>query len=334
MSYPDHVPAPYAAQAQACALALSALERPLLAAHVNLDGDALGSLSACGNMLKNLGKEFALYASTGIPEYLRFLTLPGPVYTTLDSLPFEPQSLIYLDCSDPGRLGPELASHLRDLPSINIDHHICDHGLGTLMNFINPTAAATSQLVAYVAMKMGQPLTAALADSITLGLMTDTGGFCHGNTTADVFGLCAILANNGCSFTDIREKLLHNWSVGRLRLWGALLCRVKFDCHRQVAICVVSIEDLRHFHCAMEDLEGLVEWLRRVREVRVAALLKDEGDICKFSLRSQGPMDVRAIAVALGGGGHLNAAGGTLRMRAPEAMRKLLDAIRQQLGSC
>lgn len=332
MSSNNFIPDAYRQGAVEAARAISELDLTLVAAHINLDGDALGSLAACGWMLKCLKREYALYSSTGIPAYLSFLDLPGKVYTSLPDVPFEPQSLIILDCSDALRPGTELANVLGELPSVNIDHHLTDRGLGTLCNFVDSSAAATSQLMAYVAAIIGLPLKGELAKAIALGLITDTGGFCHGNTSADVFALCALLARNGCKIARLREKLDNNWKPGRLRLWGFLLERMQLEMSGKIAICGVSLEDLERFHCAPEDLEGLVEWFRKVRGVEVSALVRQQSqNMCKFSLRSAGETDVRAMAMEVGGGGHRNAAGGTIENSLAGAMSALIKIIRKHL---
>ena len=105
---------------------LRGLDRVLVAAHVNPDGDALGSMSALGWLLKDMGKEFVLYSPSGVPDYLSFLPLPCTLLTSLERLPFEPQALVLLDCGEPHRLGDDLATALEgrfaETAIINIDN--------------------------------------------------------------------------------------------------------------------------------------------------------------------------------------------------------------------
>lgn len=330
----NHIPPSFEKGAKQAAKAISEFDQVLIAAHVNMDGDALGSVAACGYIMKRLGRQFALYSSTGVPRNMNFMHLPGHVHTSLDQLPFAPQSAIFLDCSEAHRLGGELQEVYKSWPSVNIDHHPVDHGLGSVDNYIDSSAASTSQLVAYVALSMGMYLHGSLADSIALGLMTDTGGFCHGNTTADVFALCALLMRNGCGMSNIREQLQNNWCTERLRLWGKMFQRMRLEDDGAIALCWIEQKDLKEFDCGVEDLEGLVEWLRKIRGVRVAAIVREEsGDRCKFSLRSYGDTDVRAIAGSLGGGGHHNAAGGTINMDLHDGVEVLIAAIKSYLNA-
>lgn len=326
------IPSQYLAGAENSARALETLQDVLVAAHINMDGDALGSLGAVGYILQKLGKRFALYSSTGLSEHFQFLALPGKVYGSLGEIPFEPRAAVYLDCGEWGRLGEEIAQMARKFPSVNIDHHLGGNGIGSEANFVAPEAAATAQLVAYVASALGIKLEGDLARCVALGLMTDTGGFCHGNTTADVFALCATLAYNGCNLPELREQLQNNWTLGRIHLWGHIFSEVKLVDGGQIAMGKVCMQAFQKFHCVREDIEGCVEWMRRIRGVKVAVLLKeDEEELCKFSLRSWGEVDVRNIAASLGGGGHRNAAGGLLKMSCSEAEYVLIETIKKFL---
>lgn len=334
----DAVPEKWRGDALRVAEAVRGLDHVLIAAHVNLDGDALGSMAAAGWVLKALGRRFTLYSPTGQPATLAFLPLPARLHTSLAHLPFAPESALLLDCDTPGRLGRELADCVADFASVNIDHHLGGPGMGTVANWVTPEAAATAQLMACVALALGLPLTGELADAIALGLITDTGGFCHGNTTADVFELCALLSRGGCRIAELREQLDSGWSMGRLHLWSRLLGRVRLACDERVAICPVFREDLRECHASREEMEGLVDWFRRIKGVRVAALLREEGreegeESCKFSLRSRGWVDVRVMAQALGGGGHRNAAGGTIDLPMAAAEGVLLETVGAALAA-
>lgn len=330
----DAVPEKWRGDALRVAGAVRGMDRVLIAAHVNLDGDALGSMAAAGYLLGALGRKFALYSPTGLPDTLAFLPLPGKVHTSLAQLPFTPESALFLDCDEAHRLGAELAPRAGDLPSVNIDHHLGGPGMGSIANWVDPGAAATAELMLCLALALEQPLTGPLADSVALGLITDTGGFCHGNTDAEVFELCALLARGGCRIAHLREQLDSGWRMGRLRLWSRLLGRVRLACDERVAICPVFQEDLQECHASREEMEGMVDWFRRIRGVRVAALLREEGpESCKFSLRSRGGVDVRAMAMALGGGGHRNAAGGSIDLPMAAAEAVLLETVGAALAA-
>lgn len=324
----DLIPEAWREPAARMAAALRQMDRVVVAGHVNPDGDALGSVAATGCLLRGLGKEFVLYSKSGVPPYLHFLPLPGCMHDSLQRLPFRPAAAVLLDCGEPHRLGDELEKALPPLDSVNIDHHLGGNGMGSRDNWIEPQAAATAQLVAYVAISAGLPLQGPLGQAVALGLVTDTGGFSHGNTSAAVLHLAAHLVEGGCDLAQLRRQLENNWSMGKMRLWARLMERMQLFSDGMLAFCSVRLDDLQSCSATKEDLEGFVEQMRRLAGVRAAALLREDAPgIHKFSLRSFGETDVRAAAAALGGGGHRNAAGGTLRLEAAQAAETLVKAV-------
>lgn len=324
----DLIPEAWREPAARMAAALRTLDRVIIAGHVNPDGDALGSVAALGCLLRSLGKECVLYSKSGVPPYLTFLPLPGSMHDNLQRLPFRPAAAVLLDCGEPHRLGDELEKALPSLTSVNIDHHLGSEGMGSLANWIEPQAAATAQLTAYVAISAGLTLDGMLGQALALGLVTDTGGFAHGNTSAAVLHLAAHLVERGCDIALLRQQLENGWSMGRMRLWARLMERIQLLANGTLAFCAVRLDDLQSCGATKEDLEGFVEQMRRLAGVRAAALLREDAPGShKFSLRSFGETDVRAVAAALGGGGHRNAAGGTLRMDAAQAAETLAGAV-------
>lgn len=335
MSLNESIPPIFAEGARRTALATEGPDFFVVCAHTRPDGDAAGSLAAAAHILKNLDKRFFLYSATGLPHTLEFFPMPAKICRSLGDAPFEPRCMLALDCSEASRLDREMSGLLQaGIDCINIDHHLGSPGLGNLGNWIEPAAAATAQLMAYLALSAGSALVGNLAESVALGLVTDTGGFCHGNTSADVFSLCALLERGGCSIPELREQLSSGMSLDSFHLWGSLMLRTRLEDEGRVAFCVARRADFIKCGCGREDLEGFVERMRSIAHARVAAFLCEErGKVCKFSLRSHGNVDVRSIAASLGGGGHFNAAGGTLEMPPDEAEKILLEAISRGLSA-
>lgn len=302
----------------------------VVAAHGSPDGDAIGATGAMAYLLKQLGKHVALYNATGIPEYLEWVPLPGRVHTKPSQLPFRPGLIVALDCGDVWRLGRELNAVFADYPSICIDHHLSNPLFASLGNWVDPSMAATGQMVAAVADAAKIPLTGELAQCIYLSLVSDTGSFTHGNTSAAVFELAARLVAGGLDAAAIREKLDNQWSLAKIRLWGKLMQELHIECDGEVALCSVTLDEIASFGAVREDLEGFAEQMRRIKGVRVAVLIRqDPGNRCKLSMRSSGKDDVRTVAAQFGGGGHLNAAGATIdNGNMQEVVRQTLEAVR------
>ena len=299
----------------------------LVAAHASPDGDAVGATIAMGLLLRALGKRFALYNASGLPERYRGLSTPPAFYASRAALPFRPKLVVTVDCGDPARLGPELAAALPALPSVNLDHHPDNPHYGSLANWVEPSFAAAGQLVAEIASVAGVALTGELAEALYFSLLSDTGAFAYDNTTAREFRLAAELVDNGLSPARARELLNAPWSLRKSRLWGFLFSGLTPYFDGRLLLATVRLEDFAAFGASSEDLEGLVECLRRHEGVLVAAVLHEEiPGFCKLSLRSFGSTDVRAAAARLGGGGHMHAAGATLHEPLEKALPRVLEA--------
>ena len=117
----------------------------------------------------------------------------------------------------------------------------------SLGNWVDPGMAATGQMVAAVADAAGVPLTGELAQCVYLSLVSDTGSFPHGNTSAAVFTLAARLVANGLDAAAMREKLDNQWSMPKTKLWGKLMQTLSLECDGTVAVCPVTMEEIGSF---------------------------------------------------------------------------------------
>lgn len=313
-------------------------DRILVAAHANPDGDAVGASAALGWALRSLDKNVLLYNSTGFPDYLAWLRLPGPVLTRVDQLPCPPDLIVALDSGDAARLGEDLRPLLDTVPSVNIDHHPGNPGYGSLFNWVDPAMSATGEMAGLLAEALGVPLHGALGEAVYVALVSDTGSFAYGNTTPEALRLAARLMEAGLNVAELRARLDNTWSEGRLRLWGRLMQDARLEDEGRLAAVLVPQALLDEYGAKKEDLEGFVEQLRRLRGVRVALVLREAGPgpdgkpVSKASLRSSGPDDVRAVAAQFGGGGHKNAAGATLPLSPDKAYAVMLPYIRHVWG--
>ncbi|MBQ7456463.1 MAG: DHH family phosphoesterase [Desulfovibrio sp.] len=309
------IPERYRAKADELAQAFANLPKQpiVVAGHVNLDGDALGAMVACAYVAEQVGAQPFLYAVNGIPDFLAFFSQPYPLLTAKDGQRLQPAAAILVDLGDFSRIGGSFQDEVKELPILNIDHHE-GTGIGTLATWVEPRACACCELVAYVGITRGLSLSGLFGEALALGLVTDTGGFAHTNTSAEAFALAHLLTQAGVSIPLLREKLANNVRHERMYLWAHLVPKVVFSSEGALALCPVALEDLAVCGAKKEDLEGFVEYILRLQGVAVACVVREDAPTsCKYSLRSR-RADVCAVAQSLNGGGHKNAAGGTLSM--------------------
>jgi len=304
----------------------------LVVSHLSPDGDAIGSTGAVGLVLQSLGKSYTLMNVDRPPgKYVPLLA--GQAITVYSESPpaRKFRTVISVDCADGARIGE--ARHCFDdgAQLLNIDHHPTNEGYGTLQ-LLKPTAAATVQIIYDLAETLGVAWTKPLANSIYGGLLTDTGGFRYSSTTPEVMAIAERMLRHGAEGATLAEQLLEKMSFPQVMLLKEALATLSFTEDRKVAWVSVSRELLSSVGAADEDTEGLVNIPRNIEGVEVGILFKEKepGEV-KVSLRSAGRVDVAALAKSLGGGGHVRAAGLTVRGTVQEAERLVVEAVSRKL---
>lgn len=302
-----------------------------VASHLNPDGDAIGSLVGMGYILKALGKEFRLFCEGGMPERFLWLNSPAPIES---QAPAHWNSwAIVLDCGEKNRLGETIGSALDPSRTVVIDHHVSNPGFG-IINWVDPAKSSVGDMVAMIADAFEIPITGDLARALYLAIASDTGFFTYGNTRPETLEIVARMIRNGLNPGPLNAAIQNHWSMNRLHLQGFVLRHAKLLLDGRVGLLTVPADLLNKTKTTSVDCEGLVNLVGRVKGVRIAALLRDDkpGRV-KFSLRSVGQTDVQVIAQKFGGGGHKNAAGGSLSTTLEEAETILVSAIQAYLES-
>ncbi|WP_425425184.1 DHH family phosphoesterase [Thermus oshimai] len=299
---------------------LKALEGPIyIATHVDPDGDAIGSSLGLYRALKALGKEAYWVAEP--PRFLRFLAKEEEYADPVDKLP-PGATLVALDAADPSRVvGAPVEGFV-----INIDHHGTNPRFGQLA-VVEPTKAATAQMVKELIDLLGVPWTEELATPVLTGIVTDTGNFRFANTTPEVLRVAAELLSYGVRLSEITDRLQYRPPVYYQGL-GAVLSTLRLH-FGGLLVTAHLPEDV---DIPEEDSDGFVGVIRYVEGSLVAVYLRRKGEGIKVSIRSRGGVSAQNIALKLGGGGHVPAAGATLEgLGLEEAYERVLEAVAEEL---
>jgi phosphoesterase RecJ-like protein len=303
---------------------LQRARRPLVIGHIAPDGDAIGSLLGLGWAMKEMGKWPTLACADPVPESLQFLPGAGEIVSQRKG---DEDLIVALDSSDLLRLGSLYDEALfAQLPVINIDHHITNVRFGS-EHMIEPTAVATAQIVYRLLRRLGWPISPWSAACLLTGLITDTRSFRTPNTDAEALRTAVALIEAGAPLSEINEHLEHNLSLGMIVLWGQVLSRAQM---RDGIIWVeVSRELQRECGASGSDAAGLVSFIAGAREARIAVVLTEKADgRVEVGIRSVPGVDVSAVALGLGGGGHRQAAGCTL----PGPLEAARETVLARLG--
>jgi bifunctional oligoribonuclease and PAP phosphatase NrnA len=279
----------------------------MFASHVKPDGDTLGAGLALGLALKAMGKRVGYFQQDPVPRNLRFLPDAQAVSREIPTdLPAD-TLWVFCDMSDSSRAGEYLPQIARE-NMLNIDHHLGNSRFGAL-NYIVETEASTGACVLRLLRAMGAEITPDIATSILTTIMTDTGAFMHTNTTAEVLRMSAEMIELGADKPLITEEIFANKRFAATRLLGMALERAKLEDDGRYCWTYVDEAMLAACDADGEDTEEIVQHLRAVEGVEVAALFKDYEGAVRVSLRSSGRINVQAAASSLGGGGHFMASG-------------------------
>ena len=281
-----------------------------LACHVSPDGDALGSMLGLFHVLRADGRDALASFPTPFLVAPHYRELPGlDLLTPPEDFPREPDVMVTFDCGSLGRLGDlePAAKAAREL--VVIDHHISNDRYGTI-NAIDPEAAASGSLVHRIIRELGLPLNRDAAVCLYAALVCDTGRFQYETTTPAVFGMARELVQHDVPVTRLSRTLFEEHRFAYLKLLADALASAQLVPQRRFVWTVVTQADLRKHDVQIEEVEGLIDILRRTMEAEVTCVVKEESDgTVRVSLRSLGDVDVSKIAAVEGGGGHRFAAG-------------------------
>ncbi len=297
--------------------------------HENPDGDALGAALGIGLLVEALGGRATVAASDGVPLLYRFL--PGVDAVRTDPQPGVAYDLVVLcDCGDISRAGEILgrnAALFAATPQLTIDHHASNDADGDLA-WIDPSAAATCEMVALLATRLGVPLDAsggALATVLMAGVVMDTATFAHPNATPRTLQVAAALVEAGAPLSEISTRLYRTKPDAQLALFGRVLARLESHADGLVISSALELADLAATGAESEHSEGIIDLLAQSATAEVALLLKEKDDATRLSVRTKpGGVDATVLCATWGGGGHARAAGASLALPLAEARAAIL----------
>jgi phosphoesterase RecJ-like protein len=296
--------------------------RFVLTSHARPDGDAVGSALACCQILRAMGKEAEVVLSDAVPRIYQSLPSADKVVQA-ERINGEYDAAIILECDSIQR------TRLEGLDKqfvINIDHHLSGRPFGNV-NWIDPTAVATAEMIYRVAREAGVAVSPEIATCLYTGVLTDTGSFVFEGTNERTFALARELVLAGADPARCARNVYFGHSTAKMRLLGAALSHLERE--GSLAWFWVTQEEMRRFNAKEEDCEGLVNYALSIYDVQVAILLRElpDGRI-RASLRSKGELNVAMAAGQFGGGGHECASGCSLDGPLADAVSRILALFR------
>jgi phosphoesterase RecJ-like protein len=276
----------------------------LIAAHIDPDGDAIGSVLALSSALESMGKKTFVFSRDPVPKYFRFLAGNDTFSSRIKEVMKEDPVLVLVDCNSPARAAVDGYPFRK---SIVIDHHETENDFGDI-RWIDHTSAATGVMIFYLLKALRIAITKEIAVDLYTAISVDTGTFRYSNTTADVLRISAELVAAGADPGFIAVNLYESWDHKRFRL--LVMALNTLEVRNRVAVIHITQNMYKETRTRSEDTEHFSNFPRMIGSIKMAVLLRelDNGE-WKASLRSRGGVNVARLAEKFGGGGHENAAG-------------------------
>ena len=317
----------------------------LLFPHDNADADSAGACLALCRMLRQQGKEAYILTDKPLPGFLQFLLKATdslksagpsaeedlsagekPWFTTdLQVIP-EPEISFLVDCNVEKRISGRAEAFRRGKTSLCIDHHretVSD----SEYYYLDHDAAAASQIVFRLFREMEWPMDLEIARDLYTGLDGDTGCFMHSNTTPEVHRMAADLLEYGFDINEINVNLYLSNDPKAVQLKARALQSMDFLAGGKAVMAKLTRKDLEELNADIDQTESVIDELRSIDGVEIAALLKEDLGRIRVSMRAKTDGNVAAIAQKFGGGGHIKAAGFKMERPLEEVYSKLREQI-------
>ena len=307
--------------------------RFLITSHIRLDGDAVGCEIAMLHVLKALGKQAQAVNDGEVPRSFRFLDTADDVASDPSAVRDDIDVALVLDSATLERTGKVAERIPKDCPIVNIDHHVSNDRFGAL-NWVEERSS-TGEMLWRLFREAAHPLPPVAGDALYVAIITDTGRFTQGNTTAEAFEAAAALTRGGVNPGDMGSKLYRDEPFSVTMLRAKAVSTIERQAEGQIAAMCLTQAMFRDTETDPIDTQEFADIPRSLEGVEVGVLFRemDTAGAVKVSFRSQGKVDVNAIAQQFGGGGHVRAAGCTLSGGLDHVKEQILDEVQNALDS-
>lgn len=300
------------------------VESTAILPHVNADADAIGSVVALYRGLKKMGKH-PVVLMVEKPASNHLFLLEGVELSSEINRKFE--TVITVDTASAKQVWDREISLQQAGDVIAIDHHSA-HQEFTEQRYIDPSAAASGEIIFDLLNELGVEIDSQIAEALYSAISSDTGSFKHSSTTARTFHIAEELMKIGFDFQRANTELYRSRTMTYAVNLQRALKSMRLHVDGLIAVTHVFDEEL----CSSEEYSGIVEFVLSIAGVEVSVFARNvAGGGVKFSMRSKSDFDVSKVAVAMGGGGHVKAAGFTTDLPYDEAAKKVVALLYEQV---
>ena len=296
-------------------------QKIIIVTHLSPDGDAMGSSLGLYHYLLSMGKDVRVVVPNAFPYFLKWMdgvkdvVVNTYIPTVAEAMIRNADLIFCLDFNTLKRIGV-LGDHVEQSAAkkILIDHHLDpDESFDVVISYSK--ISSTCEIVFRLMVQMDgglEKISGVIAECIYTGMMTDTGGFTYNSNDPEIFEIISLLLKKGVDRDLIYRNVFNNYSDQRFRLLGYTLSqRMKIYPERKASLIYLTKEDQQQFTLTKGDTDGFVNYPLSIKGILFSVFIREDGELTKISLRSQGDFPCNKFAADyFNGGGHLNASGG------------------------
>ncbi len=301
-------------------------ESIVLLTHENPDGDAIGSVLAMYNYLISLDKSVDMILPDVPYIYKDLVGINNAILNTNKEYDLG----IILDCATKERIGANSDVFSRCDKTIVIDHHISNTQYGDI-NIVDGKNPATCQFLYEIFSMYETPFAKNSLVPLTIGIITDTGGFQNSNTNANTLSIMSTLMKNGVDVPYLYRTYFTSLSKEQFNLHKIARDRLEFFCDDKVAFTYITLEDFEKTKAPVGSHEGIVDIARNINGVEVSIFARECDNGYRVSLRSKDYVDVSKVAENFDGGGHIRAAGCLVKKKIKETKETLISEVEKYI---
>jgi phosphoesterase RecJ-like protein len=304
----------------------------LVTAHINPEGDSIGSQLSVYHILRDLGKKAVMAGNYTVPENLKFLPEAGSILCDIPE-DFRPEVAIVLDCPTKERVG-NLAGYLDDIKMIvNIDHHVSNEYFGDV-NWVEAESSSVGEMIFAMAERLGIKPEYGISAPLYTAIITDTGMFNYDNTSRNTHEVAGKLIESGISPKDFHGKIFEDKALSQVRILGKVLTTIEIGENGKLAHMSLTNQMCEEENVTDVATDEFINYPRSIKGVEVAVFFKERANnpgAIDISFRSSGEINVDEIAAHFGGGGHKRAAGCVVRGGMEKAKEEVLGKVRKAI---
>ena len=276
-----------------------------ICSHVKPDADCLGSASALKSALLKLDKEVDIFCDGEINDNFMFIPHMKDVNPSLK--PYD--LVIAVDCADISRVGHYCELFENHDNTLSIDHHFFGNSDQFTKYLVKYDCSSTAEILFHFINRLEVEIDADIATGLYAGMVSDTGGFMHANTTAELHTVVGQIMHLIPNVNDINYYLCKRRTMGQMELMKIALNNMKFIYNEKVAITYLTLKDFHKTNTLNNETFGIVDTCVNIDTIEMGILISEKSpSLYSVSFRGKN-RNVALIAEAFGGGGHKLAAG-------------------------